>query len=62
MNKRQLIALVEGIDCPDETEVLLSSDAEGNVLSFIDEISYEDDTETEVYEVINKPFIVLWPV
>lgn len=73
MNKKQLIELLKDVE--DDTELLVSSDEEGNSFNSLEDVStqyfaykegYEyylldDDNMEEVEDVGAKPVVVFWP-
>lgn len=56
MTKEQLIALLRQFD-GENIPIIVSSDAEGNSLSMIDEVSLEDELED-----FDSPVLIIWPV
>lgn len=61
MRKSQLIALLSDPDLPD-VDVFISTDAEGNGFSAVDEVSFEpDDADSYFIEEIGAPALIIWP-
>jgi hypothetical protein len=59
MKKSELVSMLNLID--DDLEVIISSDAEGNDFRVIDEISIEDEEDTELFDTMGE-VIIIWPV
>lgn len=61
MRKSELLALLSDPDL-DNVTVVIAQDAEGNSFSVIDEVSWEDEEESDLFDTFGTPVIVLWPV
>jgi hypothetical protein len=61
VRKSELLALLSDPDL-DNVTVVIAQDAEGNSFSVIDEVSWEDEEESDLYDTFGTPVIVLWPV
>jgi hypothetical protein len=61
MTKAELLHLLADPDLED-WPIVLAGDAEGNSFSAIDEISLEEEEESDLFDHFGTPVIVLWPV